>query len=593
MRQSADDLINSLEPSPSPHSRDRMTPANSTELLDWLVRNQFLAPERGNEIRAQIGSFPDTHGLCKELLRRDWLTPYQVNQLLQGKGECLMFGPNRVLSRLGEGAMGTVFKAWNTRLGKLVAIKTIAKEHVAKEQAMKRFLREIATASQLDHPNIVLVRDADEAQGNPYLAMDYIDGIDLAKRVKQDGALPIPLAIEYARQAALGLQHAFERGVVHRDIKPSNLLVSKSASPEQSAVVKILDFGLARFASEQDNENRLTQFNKILGTVDYIAPEQIDNARGADIRSDIYSLGCTLYYLIAAKPPFPGADLVAKLTARISGPLPRIREIRPEAPAGLEEVMVKMMARLPDDRYQTPNEVAAALASLSKPANAEAKPVSSGQVLLAKLVSPTPGSPVPSAAVLTAKPVMATAASAATAVPPTSVPSSTDDSLGFGESSAPPSQPSRPTAENAKAASSTLLIGGAAGLVMALIGLVLLFRMVGCSGEPTKKGYLTPGAAVHLKQVESRLYTDGGAKPLLVEIEREKFTGPVKVEFDRLPQGLSSEPIWIPSGKKQGELRLTVSYTTPPFSAKLRITATAENLTDESFLDFTLKSSRD
>ncbi|MBX9678073.1 MAG: serine/threonine protein kinase [Gemmataceae bacterium] len=566
-----------------------MTPANSTELLDWLVRNQFLAPDRGNEVRAQVAAFPDAHGLCKELLRRDWLTPYQVNQLLQGKGDSLMFGPNRVLSRLGEGAMGTVFKAWNTRLGKLVAIKTIAKEHVAKEQAMKRFLREIATASQLDHPNIVLVRDADEAQGNPYLAMDYIDGIDLAKRVKQDGALPVPLAIEYARQAALGLQHAFERDVVHRDIKPSNLLVSKSASPEQTPVVKILDFGLARFASEQDNANRLTQFNKILGTVDYIAPEQIDNARGADIRSDIYSLGCTLYYLLAAKPPFPGADLVAKLTARISGTLPRIREVRPEAPAGLEEVMVKMMARLPDDRYQTPNEVAAALASLSKATNAEMKPVSSGQVLLAKVVAPTTGLPVPSAAVLIAKPVMATAV---TAVPPTSVPSSTDDSLGFGETSAsPPSRP-RPTTEKAPAASSTLLIGGAAGLVMALIGLVLMFRMVGCSGEPAKKGYLTPGAAVRLKQVESRIYTDGAAKPLLVEIEREKFSGPVKVEFDPLPQGLSSEAIWIPSNKKQGEMRLTVSYGTSPFAAKLRITATAENLTDETFLDFTLKSSR-
>lgn len=566
-----------------------MTPANSTELLDWLVRNQFLAPDRGNEVRAQGAAFPDAHGLCKELLRRDWLTPYQVNQLLQGKGDSLMFGPNRVLSRLGEGAMGTVFKAWNTRLGKLVAIKTIAKEHVAKEQAMKRFLREIATASQLDHPNIVLVRDADEAQGNPYLAMDYIDGIDLAKRVKQDGALPVPLAIEYARQAALGLQHAFERGVVHRDIKPSNLLVSKSASPEQTPVVKILDFGLARFASEQDNANRLTQFNKILGTVDYIAPEQIDNARGADIRSDIYSLGCTLYYLLAAKPPFPGADLVAKLTARISGTLPRIREVRPDAPAGLEEVMVKMMARLPDDRYQTPNEVAAALASLSKATNAEMKPVSSGQVLLAKVVAPTTGFPVPSAAVLTAKPVMATAV---TAVPPTSVPSSTDDSLGFGETSASPVARPRPTTERASSASSTLLIGGAAGLVMALIGLVLLFRMVGCSGEPAKKGHFTPGAAVRLKQVESRIYTDGGPKPLLVEIEREKFSGPVKVEFDPLPQGLSSEPIWIPSNKKQGEMRLTVSYTTPPFAAKLRITATAENLTDETFLDFTLKSSR-
>jgi serine/threonine protein kinase len=585
-----------------------MIPAHSTELLDWLVRNQFLAPERANEVRGQLASFPDAHALCKELLRRDWLTPYQVNQLLQGKGECLMYGPNRVLNRLGEGAMGTVYKAWNVRLGKLVAIKTIAKEHVAKEQAMKRFLREIATASQLDHPNIVLVRDADEAQGNPYLAMDFIDGIDLAKRVKQDGPLPIPVAVEYARQAALGLQHAFERGVVHRDIKPSNLLVSKSASPEQTPVVKILDFGLARFASEQDNENRLTQFNKILGTVDYIAPEQIDNARGADIRSDIYSLGCTLYFLLTAKPPFPGADLVAKLTARISGPLPRIREVRPEAPAGLEEVMLKLMARLPDDRYQTPNEAAAALAPFAKPSNAESKPVASGQILVAKVVTPTSGAAYPTAAPVTSKPMPLAApltavpvsanpqpatmqpAFANAAVAPGTPQPFDDDSHGFDPAPPTPNRSTSPA--SGPKLSPMLLMGGSAGLVMALIGFVLLFRVVGCGVETPKKGYFTPGAAVHLKPLDTRVYLDGGAKPLLVEVEREKFSGPVKVEFDPLPQGLSSEPTWIPSNKKQGELRLTVSYGTPPFAAKLRVTATAENLTDEAYLDFTLKSSK-
>ncbi|MFO0864033.1 MAG: protein kinase [Gemmataceae bacterium] len=587
-----------------------MTPANPTELLDWLIRNQFLAPERGNEVRGQLATFPDAHCLCKELLRRDWITPYQVNQLLQGKGESLTYGPNRVLNRLGEGAMGTVFKAWNVRLGKLVAIKTIAKEHVAKEQAMKRFLREIATASQLDHPNIVLVRDADEAQGNPYLAMDFIDGIDLAKRVKQDGPLPIPLAVEFARQAALGLQHAFERDVVHRDIKPSNLLMAKAASPEQTPVVKILDFGLARFASEQDNENRLTQFNKILGTVDYIAPEQIDNARGADIRSDIYSLGCTLYYLLAAKPPFPGADLVAKLTARISGPLPRIRDVRPEAPAGLEEVMLKMMARLPDDRYQTPNEVAAALASFARTTSPEARPAASGQVLLAKVVTPSadvslPSAspiparplPVPMAAPVTAVPMAAPQAAMPrsggpeTALPQTAASISTDDSLGLSEGPATPAR-THTGSKPASHVSPMLLIGGSAGMIMALIGFVMLFRVVGCNGDPPKKGYFTPGAAVHLKPFDSRVYLDGGAKPLLVEIERDKFSGPVKVEFDPLPKGLSSEPAWIPSNKKQGELRLTVSYGTPPFAAKLRITATAENLTDEGYLDFTLKSSK-
>jgi serine/threonine protein kinase len=341
-----------------------MAPQTTTELLDWLSKNLFLRPEQVEELRSAAMQFPDARHLCKELLQRDWLTPFQVNQILQGKPETLLVGSNRLLLRLGEGAMGQVYKAWNVRLSRVVAVKTIHRENVASSKAMERFRREMQTASRLDHPNIVLVRDADQAGNTPFLVMDFIEGTDLSRLVKKDGPLPVHVAADYIAQAALGLQHAFERGIIHRDIKPGNLLVSK-AEGDKRAVVKILDFGLARFDSAE--ENRLTQFGNILGTVDYISPEQAQDARSADTRSDIYSLGCTFYYLLAGRPPFPGGSMVEKITARLSGPVPHIRALRPEVPVGVEQILMRMMARDPADRYQKPQEVAAALQSFSKP----------------------------------------------------------------------------------------------------------------------------------------------------------------------------------------------------------------------------------
>jgi serine/threonine protein kinase len=193
-----------------------------------------------------------------------------------------------------------------------------------------------------------------------FLVMELIDGIYLARLVQQSGPLLIPKACEYIRQAAVGLQHAHEKGLVHRDIKPGNLMVAR-IHPDEPPVIKILDFGLARFESESDHAGRLTQLCKIVGTVDYIAPEQAQDARTADIRADIYSLGCSLFYFLTGEPPFSGKDAVERISARVLGDAQSVRQRRPEVSLALERVLAKMMARNPLDRYQTPGEVAIAL----------------------------------------------------------------------------------------------------------------------------------------------------------------------------------------------------------------------------------------
>jgi serine/threonine protein kinase len=190
--------------------------------------------------------------------------------------------------------------------------------------------------------------------------MEYVKGTDLSRMVHRGGPLPVGQACDFARQAAAALQHAFECGVIHRDVKPGNLMVTR-AGPDRPRVVKILDFGLARFESETGQRGRLTQVGHIVGTVDYIAPEQAENARTVDTRADVYSLGCTLFFLLAGKPPFGGKNLVERLTARMGDKTPSVRAARADVPAGLDRVLLTMMARDPERRYQTPGEVADAL----------------------------------------------------------------------------------------------------------------------------------------------------------------------------------------------------------------------------------------
>jgi serine/threonine protein kinase/tetratricopeptide (TPR) repeat protein len=274
-----------------------------------------------------------------------------------------------ILECLGEGGMGQVYKARHLRLDRIVALKLIHPERLAQPDAIQRFYREARAAARLAHPHLVTVYDVDEIDGIHFLAMEYIEGSDLGRRVKEHGPLPAERACDYIRQAALGLQHIHERGMVHRDIKPSNLFLTSNG-----ALVKVLDLGLARL-KQPDASNptwaELTQTGVVMGTPAFLAPEQARDSRRVDIRSDIYSLGCTFYYLLTGRLPFTGAGMAEIVVQhQLDEPEP-IEKIRSDVPAGVASVLRKIMAKRPEDRYQTPAEVAAALAPFCRPALVE------------------------------------------------------------------------------------------------------------------------------------------------------------------------------------------------------------------------------
>jgi WD40 repeat protein len=272
-----------------------------------------------------------------------------------------------VVRFVGAGGMGAVYEAEHRVLRRPVALKVIKRAYTANAAALERFRREVRTAARLSHPNIVTTYDAEDAGETHFLVMEYIEGTDLGRLVQESGPIPVDRACDYVRQAALGLQYAFEQGMVHRDLKPQNLMLT------DGGCVKILDFGLARFAGEAALAG-VTTSGMVLGTVDYIAPEQADDAHEADIRSDIYSLGCTLYYLLAGQPPFPRGTPPQKLMAHVNKTPQPLTQLRGDIPEGLMSVLERMMAKNPRRRYQTPAEVAAALAAFTVPADSTPSP---------------------------------------------------------------------------------------------------------------------------------------------------------------------------------------------------------------------------
>jgi serine/threonine protein kinase len=275
-----------------------------------------------------------------------------------------------ILEEINRGGMGVIYKARQTGLNRLVALKVISPERLGHPETMARFRREVQAAALLSHPNIVTVYHTDLDGPWPYLAMEYVAGIDLYRLVQQVGPLTVEEAFYYAQQAAQGLQHAFEQGLVHRDIKPANLMVTPSplekitGSTTQTPRVKILDMGLARVVTAGEGGEQagsLTQAGEFLGTPDYIAPEQAEDSRRADIRSDLYSLGCTLYFLLTGEVPFPGTGLIQKLRRQLLEPPPSVRTKRPDVPAEADALVRQLMARNPAERYQKPVELIAAL----------------------------------------------------------------------------------------------------------------------------------------------------------------------------------------------------------------------------------------
>jgi hypothetical protein len=265
----------------------------------------------------------------------------------------------RVVRLLGAGGMGAVYEAEHRAMQRTVALKVINRAATSRPGAVERFRREVRAAARLSHPNVVSTYDAEDAGGTLFLVMEHVDGVSLGRLVKENGPLPVAEACAYVRKAALGLQHAHERGMVHRDVKPDNLILVASPGASAPGSVKVLDFGLAALLA--DRGDGLTDTNVVMGTPDYMAPEQAEDPRSADIRADVYSLGCTLYYLLTGRVPYPGATSLRTILAHREQPVPSIRRTRPEVPAGLARVLERMLAKRPEGRYQTPAEVAAAL----------------------------------------------------------------------------------------------------------------------------------------------------------------------------------------------------------------------------------------
>jgi serine/threonine-protein kinase len=345
---------------------------DSAETLIQALRSSGLfTPEQMFEVAAELTALgADLHTLMRHLVNKNRLSVYQLRKVVHGKAAELLFGPYVISDKLGEGGMGKVFRATQVRVGREVALKVVRPALLSNPVVRKRYDREVESASSLDHPNIVRVYDAGEIEGKFYLAMEFVDGIDLSLLLRRHRPLEVIEACEYVRQAALGLQHAHEKGLVHRDIKPSNIVVSGERHVPQAtepAVVKILDMGLVRTVGFEDGNagGDLTRAGTVVGTPDYMAPEQAKNSSTVDHRADLYSLGCTFYFLLTGQPPYPSGTPIEKLLKhQLDTPTP-VQALRREVSDPIAAVVSRLLAKKADERIQTAGEVAELLADLS------------------------------------------------------------------------------------------------------------------------------------------------------------------------------------------------------------------------------------
>ena len=297
-------------------------------------------------------------------------------------------GRYRLEKKLGEGGMGAVYRAVDDQLNRVVALKVLPKDKARNELMVKRFKSEARAAANLKHDNIVGVYDSGEADGYLYIAMEFVDGIDVYELLTRKGVLTPKRSLDIVRQVTLALQHAYEQNIVHRDIKPANLLIMRDGS------IKLADMGLARSLSDGETSG-ITRAGTTVGTVDYMSPEQARDSRSANCLSDIYSLGATWFYMLTGRPPFPDGDILNKITAHATQPRPDIQKIDPEIPDAIGPVIEKMMAIEPEERYLTP----AALLQELETVNLNARPITND--LLAALADgdtevPAGRNPVPS-----------------------------------------------------------------------------------------------------------------------------------------------------------------------------------------------------
>lgn len=359
-----------------------MTVSTTQAFLELLEKSELLSPEQFAEARHAAGDGEDPKALARTLVQRELLTRWQAAQLLAGRSSFFV-GRYKLLDLLGRGGMGSVFVAQHTTMNRRVALKVISKELGRDPASLERFLDEARAVAALDHPNIVHAYNVDNEGTRYYMVMEYVEGQDLQRMVESQGPLEFDKAVDYLRQAAEGLAHAHSRNMVHCDIKPANLIVN------QQGVVKILDMGMARLTGRQQGS---APDERVLGSVDYLAPEQAVGSPEVDHRADIYALGCTFYFLLTGRPPFPEGTLAERILKHQTQEPQSILQLRPGTPRELVKICQKMMAKQPEKRFQSVAEVAHALGQWrpQKPKLLRAVPLEEDAAPSAKPIAPVP-----------------------------------------------------------------------------------------------------------------------------------------------------------------------------------------------------------
>jgi eukaryotic-like serine/threonine-protein kinase len=356
-----------------------MSTFNLDTFLDLVRRSGLVEKEQLDralsalEERSPTSPVSDSGVVCSHLIESGLLTEWQTDKLLEGRHKGFFLKKYKLLGHLGTGGMSSVYLAEHTVMRHHVAIKVLPRRRVKDSSYLARFHREARATAALNDPNIVKAFDVDQEGDDHFIVMEYIEGRDLQLTVQEKGPLPVEQAVEYIRQAANGLAHAHEVGLIHRDIKPANLLV------DPKGVVKILDMGLAQFEDDDQASLTVAHDEKVLGTVDYLAPEQAIDSHSVDGRADIYSLGCTLYFLLTGHPPFPEGTMPQRLLMHQTQEPVSIKRERGDVPDDLVAICAKMMAKSPGRRYQTAEDVSAVLSRwLESRGNASDGPLGSG-----------------------------------------------------------------------------------------------------------------------------------------------------------------------------------------------------------------------
>jgi CheY-like chemotaxis protein len=359
-------------------------------MVTTLSRDEFLQNLRDSgvfseeEIDKTLDSVPraqaaDGEAIAQRLIAAGKLTPFQAAAVRERRFEQLAIGNYQVLDRLGAGGMGTVYKARHRRMKRVVAIKVLSREVSKDVRFVQRFQREVEAVARLSHPNIVMAHDADEAEVGHFLVMEFVNGRDLATEVQKRGPLPVREAVDCIVQAARALEYAHAQGIIHRDIKPANLL------RDVNGVVKVADLGLARFNDALDRPPEdggpLTQAGTVMGTADFISPEQAMALPNVDHRADIYSLGCTFHFLLTARPPYQAPSMMATLLKHRDAPIPSLVEARNEVSVALDTAFRRMVAKAPADRHQSMAEVVAALEAIEANGGEKGATPSEGMIL--------------------------------------------------------------------------------------------------------------------------------------------------------------------------------------------------------------------